>query len=510
MTPTPAPAGSAEGLLELRALVDGAIGVLREVALGRKGPVAAGGPEAARAAAHAALAGPLMPEQPSDAAGTFLRLVRAYAEWSVDLTHPAAVARMQCPPTAVAAAAELVTATLNQSLHAWESGPFALELERYVVSELAQLAGYGAGSGGTLTAGGSVSNLMALLLARDDAVQRRAGRMSFSAGMASLGVRPVVVCTDVTHFSIGRAAGIVGLGEDAIVRVPSDPLGRLSPEVLDRVLATLPGDVLPVAVVACAGATDQGWVDELPAIAEVTRRYGVWLHADAAYGGGALFSPRLRPMLAGLSEADSITLDLHKFGWTPAASGVFLVRRAETLRHLGGQRTTLNADEDAAAGYIGLYGDSVQATRRVDAFKIAATLAVLGRAGLAAMVDGCHDLARYAAGRITGERRLELAAMPVLSTVLFRYLPGTGDADAFNGRLRQRLMGEGRALLARTRVRRADGTAPVFLKLMLLNPATTPAQLDAVIDDVLAVAAAEETRSWQAPDTDRYGDRKWT
>jgi len=481
------PAGAVTGLKALRDLVNQALDTLAEVAETRTGPVPAGGPAQATADARRVLTGPLLGATPDDQA--FDDLVRAYAHWSVDITHPAAVARMQCPPAPVAAAAELVAATLNQSLHAWESGPFALELDRWVTDELARIVGYGPGAGGTITAGGSISNLMALLVARDNVTANRLGRTGFADGMTEFGRRPVVLCSPATHFSVGRAVGVTGIGERQILRVPTDTVGRIIPRELDAMLTDLPADLLPVALVACAGATDLGWVDDLPALAEIARRHGVWLHADAAYGGGALFSDRLRGLLDGIAQADSVTLDLHKFGWTPASSAVFLVRDARTLGFMDAASTTLNADDDRAQGFFGRYDTSVQATRRVNALKIAVTLRTLGREGLAAMVDACHELAKHAADRIEAEPALELAARPPLSTVVFRCLPGDGrDPDTFNGELRRRLMTEGRAMLARTTVPQPDGSAPVFLKLMLLNPATTADQLDRVLDDVLAAA----------------------
>jgi L-2,4-diaminobutyrate decarboxylase len=465
------PAGTPEGLEDLRRLVNQAIDILQEVSASRSGPVAAGGPAGAAAAADRAYE-----------ADGFADLVRAYAEWSVDITHPAAVARMQPPPTAAGAAAELVAATLNQSLHAWESGPFALELDRRVVEELAALVGYGPAAGGTLTPGGSVSNLMALVIARDTVVARKLGRLVATEGLAPLGIRAAIVAPAGTHFSIFRAARVLGIGEDNVLAAPVDAAGRLVPEELDAMLASLPDDVLPVAIVACAGSTDLGIVDPLPELAEVARRHGVWLHTDAAYGGGALFSERLRPMLDGLAEADSVTLDLHKFGWAPASSAALLVRREETLCSFGLDPTTcLTSDDDTLAGYIGRQTTSLQTTRRADALKILITLRTLGRRTIGDMVDTCHELALHAAAAIAAEPRLELIADPPLTAVLFRYVPENGDADGVNGTLRRRLMERGRALLARTH---AGNT--VLLKLMLLNPATTPQQLDELLDEIVA------------------------
>lgn len=477
----------------LRTLVDDVLGLLAEAGSGRTGPVPTGGPAAARAYADDVLAEPLLPTAGGKPDDALRQLVEAYATWAVDVSHPATVARMQCPPATVAVAADLVVTALNQSMHAWEAGPFAVELERRLIADLAGLVGYGPDAGGTVTAGGSISNIMAMLIARDEAYARRFGRSAYHTGVAASGVRPVVLCTETVHFSVDRGASIAGIGSDGIIRVPADELGRMLPAEADRVLRELPADLLPVMLFVCAGSTDFGWVDPLPAIAEVARRHGVWLHADAAYGGGALFSDRLRPLFDGIAETDSVTLDLHKFGWVPASAGLFLTRDAAALGHLAAQQTSLNAPDDVAEGFIGRYGSSIQATRRCDALKIAVTLRGNGRQGIGAMVEACHELSRFGAARVTREPRLELAAEPVLSTVLFRYLPEREtDLDEFNSTLRRRLMQNGRAMLARVVLPRPGGGKAVWLKLMLLNPATEPGQLDQVIDDVLAAGALLE------------------
>ncbi|MBB0243729.1 aminotransferase class V-fold PLP-dependent enzyme [Streptomyces alkaliphilus] len=489
------PAGTREGLENVRTLVNAALDILRETSASRSGPVAPGGPNGTRAAARRALAGPLLPLRGEKVEEVLETLVRPYAEGAVDITHPAALARMQPPPVASAAAAELVASVLNQSLHAWESGPFALELDRWMIEQMAELVGYEpTEAGGTLTPGGSLSNLMAMTMARDTVMARRTGRSPGREGLFAIGMQPVALCPEGVHFSIERAARLLGMGEDNIMTVPVDDTGRMIPREAERLLRECPEGRIPVVLVAVAGSTDLGIVDPLPELADIARRYGVWLHADAAYGAGALFSPRLRPMLDGLSEADSVTVDLHKFGWSPASSAVLLVREAGAMSSFGLQATTcLSADDDTCAGYIGLQNTSLQTTRRADALKIAVTLRTLGRETMAAMVDTCHGLARHAAARIEAHPRMELGARPPLTAVLFRYLPENGlDPDAFNGALRRRLMETGRALVARTHIARPDGSTRVFLKLMMLNPDTTPAQLDSVLEEVAATAAAME------------------
>ncbi|MGW1900329.1 pyridoxal phosphate-dependent decarboxylase family protein [Streptomyces hirsutus] len=481
-------AGRPEGLEQLRTLVDFALGALHDASLKRGGPVVAGGPGAAAAAMGRFLdGGTFLAESPSPRRVT--ELFEAYAAGAADLAHPAAVSRMQCAPTAASVAAELLAAALNQSLHSWESGPFALQLERRLIAEMASWAGFGTGASGTLTPGGSISNLMGLLVAREHTL-RESGEVSRS-GLTGLRVGPRILCSAAAHFSVARAAGFLGLGRDAVVPVPVDDLGRMQVAEARRVLDRFGPDELPLALVATAGTTDHGSFDPLPELADLAAERDVWLHVDAAYGIGALFSPSLAPLLTGLDRADSVAFDLHKFGWTPASSSVLLVRDEQHLRCLDQQAVYLNPADDEAAGFTALLGTSMQTTRRSDAFKMAASLLTLGREGMGAWVDRCHGLARYAAARITAGTDLDLLTEPLLSTVIFRCRPparGVADESAWNAAVRRTLMARGRALVARTKVAGPDGEPRVHLKLVFLNPATTEAEIDELLADIAAVA----------------------
>ncbi|UAL71306.1 aspartate aminotransferase family protein [Streptomyces angustmyceticus] len=483
-------AGTADGLEQLRTLVDAALDAVAASSIKHGGPVTVGGPSAAIAAVRDMMHGEgFLTDAPGPDRVT--ELFETYAAWSADLTHPSAVSRMQCAPTPAAAAAELLAAVLNQSLHSWESGPFALELERRLISEMAGWVGYGETASGTLTPGGSISNLVGLLLSRDHMLTDAVGSDISQSGLAGSAVRPRILCSAAAHFSIARAAGFLGLGRDAVVKVPTDEMGRMIPEEACRLLDGFTADEVPIALVATAGTTDHGSFDPLPELAALAAERRIWFHVDAAYGIGALFSNSLAPLLDGLSEADSIAFDLHKFGWTPASSSILLVRDEARLSPLAQQAVYLNPPDDEAEGYTALLGTSMQTTRRSDALKIAASLLSLGRKGMGDWVDACHSQARYAAARIDRHPDLELLAEPVLSTVIFRCRTSEAieDESAWNAAVRRRLMTEGRALLARTKVRRQDGETWVHLKLVFLNPATTKEEIDALLDDVVTAAA---------------------
>jgi L-2,4-diaminobutyrate decarboxylase len=492
LEPTTA-AGTPQGLQELGALVEVGLRALHVEAERRAGPIPGGGPVAFERAA-ADLPESFIPDTAGDPLEVIENLARLSGRWAVDLASPAALARMQCAPITAAVAAELIAATLNQGLQVWESGPFAGLVEGRLLADLAKLLGYPADAGGAVTSGGTQSNLMALMLAREAALGR-IGVDVEGRGLAGIAARPKILCTPGAHVSVRLAAQLLGLGRDALVEVEADRLGRMVPPALESAIERLPAGSVPVAVVATAGSTDFGAFDPLVELAQVAARQGIWLHIDAAYGGAVMFSERLAPLAAGLERGDSVALDFHKFGWTPASSGILLVRSAELLTSLTQRAAYLTNGDDAGAGFATAGGASIQTTRRFDALKIAATLLSLGRAELGGMVERCHELAKRAAGAIEASPKLELAATPVLSTVVFRCIPGRRSSlstDALNAAVRRRLIERGSALVGRTVLPDASGRPAVFLKLVLLTPGVSDPDVEATVAAIASTATEVE------------------
>ncbi len=448
----------------------------------RSGPVPASTPAAFADQVGADISG-LLPEHGCGAAAV-IELVERYAAGMVDLSHPTAVAHLQPPALGIAVAAETIAAAFNASVDTWDSGPYAVELERWVIRALAQLVGYGVDASGVFTSGGTASNLQALMLARDAIARER-----FGVEVAVTGWPPdhqaAVYCSEVAHFSTTHACAVLGVGERAVRPIPVDDKYQMRIDILAAELSKLDVDEVPLAIVATAGTTDFGSIDPLLECAALARQYRTRLHVDAAYGGGAAFSDQLRPLLSGVDSADTITLDLHKIGWQPAAASVLLVRQSSDFGPYQRRIAYLNPEDDGAEGYDGLLGHSLATTRRADALKVAATFLALGRSGLGSLLDACHYLARHAARRIAAHPQLELTAGAALTTVVFRYC--CADSDRVNGALRRRLLRSGTALLGRTSV---PGRG-VHLKLTLLNPETRTHDIDELLETV-AEAGREE------------------
>ncbi|GHD97746.1 pyridoxal phosphate-dependent decarboxylase family protein [Streptomyces alanosinicus] len=437
---TPPLASGPHGPAALRPLLGTVLEALAAGGRARGGPLPAGGPEAV-AARVAEILGDVLPEQGDPEA--LRTLVYALAEGAADPAEPLCAAHLHCPPLAVATAADLAVSALNPSLDSWDQAPAASALEAAVTRALAHAAGL---ADALVTTGGTESNQLALLLARE---------------AHGAGVR--LVCGTNAHHSLPRAAWLLGLPEPVVVPAAA---GTLDLAALDEALTTLCG---PLLVAATAGTTDAGLIDPLPEIAGLCSAHGARLHIDAAYGGGLLFSDRHRDRLAGLEAAHTVTLDLHKLGWQPVAAGLLAVARPRELAVLHQRADYLNAGDDTEAGLPDLLDRSLRTTRRPDVLKIAVTLRALGRGGLGALVDQVCARAREFAELVRDHPGFELYDRPVISTVLFR---PQGAADDAVAAVRRGLLREGRAVLGRARL-----DDRLWLKATFLNPHTRPDDL---------------------------------
>ncbi|MFD3802559.1 pyridoxal phosphate-dependent decarboxylase family protein [Streptomyces sp. NPDC058619] len=449
--PPPPLAGGHCGPDALRPLLDTVLDALRTGAAERGGPLPAGGPDTTTARVRAAL-GDVLPAEGTGDHEALRTLVHALAAGAADPADPLCAAHLHCPPLAVAAAADLAASALNPSLDSWDQAPAASAVEALLTRALAAEFHPDAPHPDALvTTGGTESNQLALLLARE----RHGPALTVLHGANA-------------HHSVPRAAWLLGL--PPAVSVPT-PTGTLHPADLAEALATTTG---PVLVTATAGTTDAGLIDPLPEIADLCDRHGsAELHIDAAYGGLLALSPRHRPKLAGLDRARSLTVDLHKLGWQPVAAGLLTVPDAALLAPLAHQADYLNATDDTEAGLPDLLGRSLRTTRRPDALKTAVTLRSLGRDGLVRLIDRTCALAEDLARRLDAHPGFELHAPPTISTVLFR--PAHADDEQLAA-LRRTLLHEGRAVLGRAS---ADGR--LWLKATLLNPHTTARDLDTLV-----------------------------
>ncbi|HYA26032.1 MAG TPA: pyridoxal-dependent decarboxylase, partial [Terriglobales bacterium] len=259
---------------------------------------------------------------------------------SVIVTHPNLIAHLHCPPLIVAQAAEVVINALNQSMDSFDQAPAATVLEEKLVAWLCRQAGLGAQAGGVFTSGGTQSNYMGLLLARDSCIQKNWNCSVQSQGLPAQARRLRILCSDVAHFTVEKSAAQLGLGTEAVVRIPTDESFRMDLKMLRSALTELRrDDLIPMAIVATAGTTDFGSIDPLAELARAAHDAGAWVHVDAAYGAALLFSGQHRGLLEGIELVDSSSMDFHKLFWQPISCAAFLLRDSSQF-----QLMKMNAD----------------------------------------------------------------------------------------------------------------------------------------------------------------------
>ncbi|HKG92581.1 MAG TPA: pyridoxal-dependent decarboxylase [Gemmatimonadaceae bacterium] len=369
--------------------------------------------------------------------------------------HPGFHAYFSVSASAPGILGELLTAALNTNGMLWRSNPSSTELEQLTLDWLRQMLGMGQGWFGMITDTASLSTMLALAAARE-AKPELAVRERGLAGRADL--PPLrVYCSEQAHSSVDKGALTLGFGYENVVHVPVDDAFRMRADALDAaVRADRARGMLPLACVATVGTTGTTSIDPVPAIADVCRREGIWLHVDGAYGAAAAAVPEMRHVLDGVERADSLVVNPHKWLFTPIDCSALYTRHPEVLRRafsLVPEYLTTRGEADEVVNYMD-YG--VQLGRRFRALKLWMVLRAFGVDGIAERIRAHVALARELAGRVEASGDWELMAPVPLSLVCFRYAPEDVPEDELNilnERILHDVNASGRAFLSHTKLR---------------------------------------------------------
>jgi L-2,4-diaminobutyrate decarboxylase len=388
--------------------------------------------------------------------GDALTLAKSVLDASIQLHHPSYMGHQVCPPAAPAVLADLLISTLNQSTAVWEMSPAGTVIEKEIIRWLIELLGYPETAEGTAVSGGSAANLTGLLAAR-----------AHWLSLPERG-RPWVVCSADAHYSVARAAAILGIGAEDVVKVATDDEHRLDTAALAVALASMEGP--PLAIVATSGSTATGAFDDLRTIAALRDAHGSWLHVDAAHGASVLLSDRLRPLADGLDLADSLSWDPHKMMWMPLSLGAVLVRDGRWLRRAFEADAPYLFGPERAGQNLGEI--TIQCSKRADAIKLWFTLQLLGTAPIVSAMERVTDLTRYLHDLVAASSDFEAMHVPRFNIFCFRHRSN----DATNAALRERLIRSGQAWITSTvlKGRRA-------LRVTMINPRTQERHVDAMV-----------------------------
>ena len=392
--------------------------------------------------------------------------------------HPRMFGYVQSSGSFAGAIADLLASAINQNVTSWRSAPAATTIEHQVIEWLKTMVGFDPRGEGVLLSGGSFANFAGLATA----LRASTGIDLNQRGVAALPGRARIYTSEMTHMSMPKAASMLGLGKDAIVRIPVDADLRMTAGALrQQIQSDRAAGCHPVCVVATAGDVNTGAIDPLDAIAEVCEEARLWLHVDGSYGALAAQSPYVKGAMSALARADSLALDPHKWLFAPLDVGCLLVRNAAALRRAFSE----------GAGYIDVVADremsefaywdhGPELSRRFRALKIWFLLKIHGTRAIHAAIDGNIAVAQHLAAAIDASDDFERLAPAPLSIVCFRYRNGD---DAFNKALMVEVQRDGESYVSNAII-----GGRFALRACIVNFRTRPADADRLLASIRRVA----------------------
>jgi len=414
--------------------------------------------------------------------------------------HPRMFGYVQAPGTALAGLADLLASTLNANLTAWRSAPAAVEIERLTIDWIKQILGVEGHAAGLFVSGGSMANLAALATAR----RAKAPADFPSKGAQCLDQAMRLYVSEETHHSIAKAAALLGLGRDSVRSVGVDERFKIRiDDLVAKITEDLQAGHLPFCVVANAGTVATGAFDPLSEVSEVARRFNLWMHVDASYGGFAALANSVRGLFGALPEADSITLDPHKWLYLPVDCGCVLYRDEQaahaTFAHEAEYTRVLAHEQDEAFAFWD-YGPEL--SRRFRALKVWMVLRCVGSHALGAAIEKDLACARHLENLINASEDFEMLAPVELSIFCFRYVPprlkqalaaaDEGERaridiqlDGLNERLLVELQRDGSSYLSNARLH-----GRFSLRGCVMNYRTTPRDMEILLEDLRRVRGA--------------------
>ena len=413
------------------------------------------------------------PEEGIDDAALLAELRDKVLRYSRHNGHPRQFAHVCASPDPLGALADLLASTINQNITAWRSSPAAVTVERQVLRWLDALVGFDGAGHGLLLGGGSAANLHALGAAVDRTLRRHPGTKREHL---------VLYTSRETHLSLAKAARFLGVGHARAL--PVDVERRLQPATLRAALAQDRDNGLIAAMVAAsAGTANAGSIDPLVELAAVCRDANAWFHVDGAYGAPAALTPAYAFLREGFAQADSLSLDPHKWLFAPFDTGVLLVRDPQWLRDAYSETSEyISVTETDPLESHAFWDYGMELSRRFRALKLWMMFKLRGVAAYRRAIADNIALREYLDRRVQAERELELLASD-LSISCFRYRPAGADAatlDRINAAIQSRLLATGEVTLSPTTL---DGR--YSLRVCIVNFRTRRADIDWLVEHVL-------------------------
>lgn len=403
--------------------------------------------------------------------------LQQYLQYSVKTAHPAFVNRMWAGANLPSILGEMVVAISNTSACTYESAPVSTLMEKYMIRQMLELVGFSNGEG-QMTTGSSNANMIAMMCARNLIAQQAKTDGLF--GQQKL----YAFVNEEAHYSMDKAANILGIGIDQLIKIPPNERGEMDAAVVEReIIRIKESGGIPFFVVATAGTTVRGAYDSIPAMLKLRDKYNFWLHVDGAWGGAAIMSQPLKEKyLPGLEKADSFTCDFHKMLGASLMCNIFLINnKTHTFGTVlaGGDGSYLFRDTDEN-DVQDLGNVSLQCGRRVDSLKWFLDWKYFGKKGYGQRIESYLELCHYAEQKVVQAKELEMMSPRVSFNVCFRYKVAEHMANDFNQELRTRLYQQEKCLVGIAYIGET-----LILRLLITNTSVGENEIDSFFENVI-------------------------
>lgn len=408
-----------------------------------------------------------------------LELIKEVVDYSVNTHHPYFMNQMFGKTQPVAFLADILISILNTSMYTYEVAPALTLIEKETIAHLTSMI-WGKGQGdGVLTSGGSLSNMKAMLLARQNLFHQVKNKGLFTE-------KPVAIfVSEQAHYSFTKGVNFMGFGTEALIKIKSDSQARIDVNDLhQQIEKSIEQGRIPMLLVGIAGTTISATYDPIEELAAIAKSHGMWFHVDAAFGGALLFSDQEKHKLKGIEKADSVTWNFHKAMGMPLSTSTFLTK----------EKGKLNAAFQVDADYLfhhkeddyDLGQKSLQGGRRPDVLKLWLSLKFEGNDGFTNRIETLRKKSLFLSQYIQNQPELELFQQPEATIVCFRFFSNdfsNEELNQINTKIREQIFEEGKMIF-----NYAPLHDKIYLRCVILDPDFSELHLKNIVDTVLEKA----------------------
>ena len=394
---------------------------------------------------------------------------------SINVHHPRYIGHQVAVPAFISSLSGLISDVMSNGTGVYEMGMAANAIERIVTDLVAQRIGYDQNASGLLTSGGSLANLTALLAARKAKAPSAVWEKGHQEKLA-------ILVSEEAHYCIDRAARILGLGEEGIIKVPVNRDYSIdTSKVTDCLEEAQSKGLHVIAIIGCACSTATGSYDDLEFLGDFASRHNLWFHVDGAHGAGVIFSEKYKHLVKGIAKADSVVLDFHKMLMTPALNTALIFKNSRDSYRTFEQKAQYLWDSQHSQEWYNSGKRTFECTKLMMSIKVYAILKAYGEEAFSQNVNTLYDLAETFSEMIDKQESFELAHHPQANIVNFRYAPQQVDIDlnTLNNNIRQALIQSGKFYVVQTTI-----NGEKYLRTTMMNPLTTKDDLIALIEEV--------------------------